>query len=221
MDNLPISCSVCVLCLPPIPATHPPSLDPSRPRMINIRARPIECQLSGFFRFRLPIRCAGVRTRINSPEVRRAKGCVLQMSVSKSPSSFRAITAAEFVLVAVAALGFLAGKGQPTATQLLGKQSPQNQPLTNREAVLVLQSPAPATLSPRIPTGAPPSLSAIRLQLLGSNSNPQIVGAEKLSSSSNYLLGNVPRRWHSHIPQYSQVRYRRIYPGTDLIYYGR
>jgi len=184
------------------------------------------------------------------------------MSVSKSPSSFRAITAAEFVLVAVAALGFLAGKGQPTATQLLGKQSPQNQPqdlvrqalstysnlplsfeanrgqtdarvkflargsgyglfLTNREAVLVLQSPAPAALSPRMPTGAPPSLSAIRLQLMGSNSNPQIVGAEKLTSSSNYLLGNVPRRWHSHIPQYSQVRYRRIYPGTDLIYYGR
>jgi hypothetical protein len=29
-----------------------------------------------------------------------------------------------------------------------------------------------------------------------------------------------PDRWHTNIPNYAKVRYRNVYPGIDLIYYG-
>ena len=28
------------------------------------------------------------------------------------------------------------------------------------------------------------------------------------------------RDWHTRIPQYDRVRYREVYPGIDLVYYG-
>lgn len=36
----------------------------------------------------------------------------------------------------------------------------------------------------------------------------------------NYLLGNDPANWHLDVPHYARVRYREVYPGVDLIFYG-
>ena len=34
------------------------------------------------------------------------------------------------------------------------------------------------------------------------------------------FIGNNPEKWRTNIPNYSRVRYRDIYPGIDLVYYG-
>ena len=43
---------------------------------------------------------------------------------------------------------------------------------------------------------------------------------EPLPGKVGYFIGNDPRRWRNNIPTFAKVRYRDIYPGIDLIYYG-
>src|SRR5688572_10547238 len=38
---------------------------------------------------------------------------------------------------------------------------------------------------------------------------------------TNHLMGDDPEQWHTNIPTYAKVRYREVYPGVDLVYYGR
>ena len=34
-------------------------------------------------------------------------------------------------------------------------------------------------------------------------------------------MGNDPAQWRTNIPTFARVRYQQVYPGVDLIYYGR
>ena len=38
---------------------------------------------------------------------------------------------------------------------------------------------------------------------------------------SNYFIGTDPRRWTHDVPHYGQVEYRGVYPGVDVLYYGK
>jgi len=62
--------------------------------------------------------------------------------------------------------------------------------------------------------------TVLRMHLVGANPNPQVVGLEELPGKSNYLLGNDSSKWRTNIPHYAKVKYERLYPGIDLIYYG-
>ena len=84
--------------------------------------------------------------------------------------------------------------------------------LTADQAVLALGSSAqPSTTS----------LPVVRLELVGSDAAPRVSGEQPLPGESNYFLGNNPQAWHTRIPTFAQVRYRNVYRGVDLIYYGR
>jgi hypothetical protein len=43
---------------------------------------------------------------------------------------------------------------------------------------------------------------------------------QELPGKVNYMLGNDPRRWRLGLPIYERVRYRELYPGVDVVYYG-
>ncbi|HEY6343698.1 MAG TPA: SBBP repeat-containing protein [Bryobacteraceae bacterium] len=45
-------------------------------------------------------------------------------------------------------------------------------------------------------------------------------GENDLPGKINYLIGNDPARWHTGVPTFSEVHYRNVYRGIDLIYYG-
>jgi hypothetical protein len=60
----------------------------------------------------------------------------------------------------------------------------------------------------------------LRMKLVGANARAAVAGAEELSGKSNYFLGNDPSKWRTNVPNYAKVRYRDIYPGVDLVYYG-
>ena len=62
--------------------------------------------------------------------------------------------------------------------------------------------------------------SALRMRFLGANSNAQATGVEELSGTVNYFIGNDPKKWRTNVPTYAKVRYRDVYPGVDLLYYG-
>ncbi|MEJ2573901.1 MAG: hypothetical protein P8164_09995, partial [Gammaproteobacteria bacterium] len=55
----------------------------------------------------------------------------------------------------------------------------------------------------------------------GANPGPAAEGEAVLPGRHHYLRGDDPRRWRRDIPTYAKVRYRDLYPGIDLIYYGR
>jgi hypothetical protein len=60
----------------------------------------------------------------------------------------------------------------------------------------------------------------VQMQLIGAGKDAQPVGLDKLSGTSNYLIGNDPAQWRAGIPTYARVRYSTVYPGVDLVYYG-
>jgi hypothetical protein len=62
--------------------------------------------------------------------------------------------------------------------------------------------------------------STVRMKIVGANRNGQTEGLEKLSSYTNYLLGNDASRWRTGVPHYSRVRYSNVYPGVDMVYYS-
>ena len=71
----------------------------------------------------------------------------------------------------------------------------------------------------RKPPVAPPPV-ILRMQLLGSNANPQMVGLSKQPSKSNYFVGKKAL-WRSNVLNYKKVRLHAVYPGIDLVYYGK
>jgi hypothetical protein len=85
--------------------------------------------------------------------------------------------------------------------------------LTGTEAVLASPKPAPT------PSTAPTN-RVLRMKLVGANVHAAVSGAKELPGKSNYFIGKDPSKWRSNVPTYAQVRYRAVYPGVDLIYYG-
>ncbi|HSS95914.1 MAG TPA: SBBP repeat-containing protein [Terriglobales bacterium] len=63
--------------------------------------------------------------------------------------------------------------------------------------------------------------SPLQMSLAGSNSNAEVSGTDALPGKSNYLIGKDPSRWHTNVPQFARVRYSQVYPGVDLVYYGK
>ncbi len=80
--------------------------------------------------------------------------------------------------------------------------------LTQDEAVLSFKA------------GSEETSSSVRMQLVGANPKPKVIGEDKLASISNYFIGNDSSQWHSNIANYGKVRYQEVYPGIDLVYYG-
>jgi hypothetical protein len=62
--------------------------------------------------------------------------------------------------------------------------------------------------------------AVVRMQLVGGNPQPAVRQEDERPGKSNYFIGNDPGRWRTKVPSYGKVRYRNVYPGIDLVYYG-
>ena len=100
--------------------------------------------------------------------------------------------------------------------------------LNSTEAVLSFPSrdrkgagarPSPPGFSPPSPLPAV-GRTVLRMQLVGANPHPEVVGLEELLGKSNYFIGNDPSKWRTDVPTYAKVQYQDVYPGVDLVYYG-
>src|SRR5271169_1264164 len=63
--------------------------------------------------------------------------------------------------------------------------------------------------------------AVLRLKLVGANAVATVTGVEELPGKSNYFIGNDPAQWRTDVPNYAKVRYREVYRGVDVMYYGR
>lgn len=66
----------------------------------------------------------------------------------------------------------------------------------------------------------PAASEVVSLRLVGAKRDARVIGCDELRGKSNYYIGNDPKKWRTGIPNYSQVRYRGIYSGIDLVYRG-
>jgi hypothetical protein len=79
--------------------------------------------------------------------------------------------------------------------------------LTSGEAVLALHK-------------ASAKSGVLRMKLLGANPASNVSGVDELPGKTNYFIGNDAKRWHTNVPMYAKVKYKSVYSGIDLIYYG-
>lgn len=61
--------------------------------------------------------------------------------------------------------------------------------------------------------------AVLRMKFVGANISPTIEGEGRQTGIVNYFAGK-PDEWRTKIPTYARVRYRGLYPGIDLIFYG-
>src|SRR5262245_19855410 len=113
---------------------------------------------------------------------------------------------------AVTALGrlplhFEPNQGQaPSEAVFVSRGSGYALTLGRTEAVLSLRGP-----------GVP---SNLRMRFVGASEAPQIAGEDRRTGTVSYLRGKEPAAWRSGVPTYGAVRYRQLYPGIDLVFYG-
>jgi len=62
--------------------------------------------------------------------------------------------------------------------------------------------------------------TGVAIDLVGASPNPAVIGEEELPTKVNYFIGRDATKWVRNVPTYRQVRYRGVYPGIDLVYYG-
>jgi hypothetical protein len=121
-------------------------------------------------------------------------------------------------------LSFEANQGQTDAqVKFLSRGRGYALFLTPSEAVLSLKKPqarAKAASLAKSPPSPETEETVLRMQLIGSNSAPKVLGKEALPGRVNYLIGKDPAKWHTKIPTYGKVAYEDVYPGVELVYYG-
>jgi hypothetical protein len=57
---------------------------------------------------------------------------------------------------------------------------------------------------------------ALALQFVGANPHAPMEGADRVPGDANYLQGNDPAAWRTHVTRYGLVVYRELWPGIDL-----
>jgi uncharacterized repeat protein (TIGR01451 family) len=125
-------------------------------------------------------------------------------------------------------LSFEVNQGQTDPqVKFLSRGSGYSLFLTSNEAVLVLSSvpriqhPEPGKLELLTQDFETSSSQAVlRMKLIGGNSSPQMLGLDELPDKSHYFTGSNPEKWITSILTYAKIKYEKVYPGINLVYYG-
>ena len=119
-------------------------------------------------------------------------------------------------------LSFEANRGQTDPqVKFLSRGSGYSLFLTQEDAVIVLRAPKTEKENDRESgSTTSESTSVLRMNLVGVNRRAKIFGLEELTGKTNYFIGNDRSKWQTNVPSYSKVKYKSVYPGVDMVYYG-
>ena len=120
---------------------------------------------------------------------------------------------------------FEANKGQTASSvKFLSRGSGYVVFLTAGDMVFSAKPPQVAPghgLQPASQTASPQqSNTVIQLSMVGANPNPAAIGEQQQPGKANYFIGRDKSKWVTNVATYAKVRYKNIYPGIDLVYYG-
>jgi HYDIN/CFA65/VesB-like, Ig-like domain/Protein of unknown function (DUF1573)/Beta-propeller repeat/Abnormal spindle-like microcephaly-assoc'd, ASPM-SPD-2-Hydin len=133
-------------------------------------------------------------------------------------------------------LTFEANQGQTNGqVKFLSRGSNYSVFLTSQSMVLALapsSNSQPTTATPTVAAHTASPVSAkqaapasqkpktVSFTLVGASSNATPVGENLQPGKANYFIGSDHSKWRTNIPTYARVRYKNVYPGIDLVYYG-
>jgi hypothetical protein len=60
----------------------------------------------------------------------------------------------------------------------------------------------------------------LRMRLQGAEA-AVLAGEAPMETRIHYFVGSDPERWHPNLPTFGRVRYANVYPGIDLVFYGK
>jgi hypothetical protein len=64
------------------------------------------------------------------------------------------------------------------------------------------------------------SVQTLTMRIAGGETSTQAVQQAVPTGHANYFIGRDPAKWRTGIPLYDRVKYRQVYRGIDLVYYG-
>ena len=124
-------------------------------------------------------------------------------------------------------LSFEANQGQTSAqAKFIARGRGYSAFLTTGGMVLsirpskVVNSQPTDTSATSLQISGQPQRPILQFNLLGATQNPTATGEGEQPGRVNYFIGKDPKRWHRNVPTYARVRYKDVYPGIDLVYYG-
>lgn len=98
--------------------------------------------------------------------------------------------------------------------------------LTGSEEVLALRKPRAegADVHAITPTqkadGEKMAIDSVAMKFVGAQPAPSVEGVDELRGKVNYFVGDDPKLWRTNVPTYGRVRYKDVYPGVDVVFYG-
>jgi Beta-propeller repeat/Abnormal spindle-like microcephaly-assoc'd, ASPM-SPD-2-Hydin len=123
-------------------------------------------------------------------------------------------------------LTFEANQGQISPqVQFLSRGQGYTAFLTAGQLVLSLRAAVSATTAgmaaaPTTKNTKQVQNTTLQFRLVGAARTPLAVGEDPQPGKVNYFIGNDPEKWHTNVQTYAKVRYKNVYPGIDLVYYG-
>ncbi len=102
----------------------------------------------------------------------------------------------------------------------LGQTDEQVKFLSRGPGYTIFLTPSEAVLSLRKTEGEKVTQQVVRMTAVGVNPAAAMTALDELPGKSNYFIGGDPTLWRTGVPSYSRVRYREVYPGIDLVFYG-
>ncbi len=61
----------------------------------------------------------------------------------------------------------------------------------------------------------------LHIRFAGGDAKAQSTGLDALPGKVNYFVGRDPNAWLRDVPTYGRVRYKGVYPGVDVVWYGK
>jgi Abnormal spindle-like microcephaly-assoc'd, ASPM-SPD-2-Hydin/Beta-propeller repeat len=119
-------------------------------------------------------------------------------------------------------LAFEANQGQAgSEVKFLSRGPGYTLFLTGDEALLALKKGSrKSRVESQKSRGPRAKDSILAMKLAGADPKAIATAMDELPGKSNYLIGRDPAKWRTGVPNYARVRYRGVYPGVDLVYYG-
>src|SRR5579864_8786295 len=100
-------------------------------------------------------------------------------------------------------LRFESNQGQSDSlVQFLARGRGYDLYLTPTEAILGIKAPSS---SGENEFGETERVQTIKMSLIGANPHPEVAGTDALPGTINYLVGNEPTKWRTHIHAFAKV----------------